>query len=121
MHICGARYGGHDHSSHHRLQLAAGTSTLPELGELAVVAGTSSEVSSEYTVTEVEEICLGDAAADTSSGEGAARPQHSDRCHDSENNNCNNQPMLSAQNTILYYTKDCCTKDFNPELFKKYM
>ena len=86
------------------------------------VAGTSSEVSSGYTVAEVEEICLGDAAADTSSGEGAARPQHSsDRCHDSENNNCNNQPMLSAQNTILYYTKDCCTKDFNPELFKKYM
>ena len=57
MHICGARYGGHDHSSHHRLQLAAGTSTLPELGELAVVAGTSSEVSSEYTVA--EETCLG--------------------------------------------------------------
>ena len=87
------------------------------------VAGTSSEVSSEYTVTEVEEICLGDAAADTSSGEGAARPQHSsDRCHDSENNICNNQPMLSApQNTILYYPKDRCTKDFNPELFKKYI
>ena len=102
MHICGARYGGHDHSSHHRLQLAAGTSTLPELGELAVVAGTSSEVSSEYTVA--EETCLedtvadafsGDAAADNSSVDGAARPQHSsDRCHDSENNNCNNQPRI---------------------------
>ena len=75
------------------------------------VAGTSSEVSSGYTVAEVEEICLGDAAADTSSGEGAARPQHSsDRCHDLENNNQPDQPMLSE-----YYPKDRCTRDFNPE------
>ena len=118
MHICGARYGGHDHSSHHRLQLAAGTSTLPELGELAVVAGTSSEVSSEYTVAEetsledtVSDACSGDAVADTSSVDGAARPQHSsDRCHDLENNNQPDQPMLSE-----YYPKDRCTRDFNPE------
>ena len=51
-----------------------------------------------------EETCLedtvadafsGDAAADNSSVDGAARPQHSsDRCHDSENNNCNNQPRI---------------------------
>ena len=75
------------------------------------VAGTSSEVSSGYTVAEVEEICLGDAAVDTSSGEGAARPQHSsDRCHDLENNNQPDQPMLSE-----YYPKDRCTRDFNPE------
>ena len=68
----------------------AGTSTLPELGELAL-AGTSSEVSSECTVAEetyledtVADACSGDAAADTSSVNGAARPQHSsDQCHDS--------------------------------------
>ena len=37
----------------------------------------------------------GDVAADNSSVDGAARPQHSsDRCHDSENNNCNNQPRI---------------------------
>ena len=51
-----------------------------------------------------EETCLedtvadafsGDAAADTSLVDEAARPQHSsDRCHDSENNNCNNQPRI---------------------------
>ena len=69
---------------------------------LLYFCGTSLEVSSEYTVA--EETCLedtvadafsGDAAADNSSVNGAARPQHSsDRCHDSENNNCNNQPRI---------------------------
>ena len=43
----------------------------------------------------VADACSGDAAADNSSVDGAARPQHSsDQCHDSENNNCNNQPRI---------------------------
>ena len=80
------------------------------MGKLAVVAGISSEVSSGYTVA--EETCLEDAEADTSLVDGAARLlQHSsDRCHDLENNNQPDQPMLSE-----YYPKDRCTRDFNPE------
>ena len=117
----------------------AGTSTLPELGELAVVAGISSDVSSGYTVAEetcledvVADACSGDGvadtssvdgAADTSSVDGAARLQHSsDQCQDSENNNCNNQPnqpWLSEYKKI-HYPKESCTRDFNPEWFKKY-